>query len=196
MESWSCLNAMSWQAEGTRFPRRLRKRGSFPEGSAGPCGVMAVLVLVRSPLPRLRALLQHCWGRLERGLWPSVFGDQSPPWGRSWPLLHPAEGTGCVPVLSALGRVWSRWFQRSLPTPSILGFCERAEGLLLLVKGGGQKGAALGSVRERDGGSALALRRGRPQHPCRVSSAAPKWGLAVRNFFLGESQTVASRKGH
>ncbi|NXO62537.1 RM32 protein, partial [Phainopepla nitens] len=40
-----------------------------------------VLVVVRSPLPRLRALLQRCWGRLERGLWPGVFGDQSQPWG-------------------------------------------------------------------------------------------------------------------
>lgn len=39
-------------------------------------------------------------------------------------------------------------------------FCERAEGLVLLVKGGGQEGAALGAVRQRDGGSALALLRG------------------------------------
>ncbi|NXQ49166.1 RM32 protein, partial [Catharus fuscescens] len=49
-----------------------------------------VLVLVRSPLPRLRALLQHCWGRLERGLRPSVFGDQSPPWGPALAMQGPA----------------------------------------------------------------------------------------------------------
>ncbi|XP_066178947.1 large ribosomal subunit protein bL32m [Sylvia atricapilla] len=42
---------------------------------------MAVLVLLRSPLPRLGVLLQRCWGRLERGLWPGVFGGQNPPWG-------------------------------------------------------------------------------------------------------------------
>ncbi|NXA83361.1 RM32 protein, partial [Thryothorus ludovicianus] len=39
-----------------------------------------VLVLIRSPLPHLRSLLQRCWGRLERSLWPGVFGGQSSPW--------------------------------------------------------------------------------------------------------------------
>ncbi|XP_036235031.1 39S ribosomal protein L32, mitochondrial [Molothrus ater] len=51
---------------------------------------MAVLVLVRSPLPRLRALLQRCWGRLERGLWPGIFGGQSPPWGPALAVQGPA----------------------------------------------------------------------------------------------------------
>ncbi|XP_041322694.1 39S ribosomal protein L32, mitochondrial [Pyrgilauda ruficollis] len=51
---------------------------------------MAVLVLVRSPLPRLRALLQRCWGRLERGLWPGVFGGQSPSWGPALAVQGPA----------------------------------------------------------------------------------------------------------
>ncbi|OWK55178.1 39S ribosomal protein L32, mitochondrial [Lonchura striata] len=54
---------------------------------------MAVLVLVRSPLPRLRALLQRCWERLERGLWPGVFGGQSPPWE---PALA-VQGAALVP---------------------------------------------------------------------------------------------------
>ncbi|NXP39141.1 RM32 protein, partial [Leiothrix lutea] len=49
-----------------------------------------VLVLVRSPLPRLRAVLQHCWERLERGLWPAVFGGQSPPWGPALAVQGPA----------------------------------------------------------------------------------------------------------
>ncbi|NXQ24817.1 RM32 protein, partial [Alaudala cheleensis] len=49
-----------------------------------------VLVLVRSPVPRLRALLQRCWGRLERGLWPGVFGGQSPPWGPALAVQGPA----------------------------------------------------------------------------------------------------------
>ncbi|NXC10482.1 RM32 protein, partial [Orthonyx spaldingii] len=40
-----------------------------------------VLVLLRSPLPPLRALLQRCWGRLERGLWPGALGGKNPPWG-------------------------------------------------------------------------------------------------------------------
>uniref|UniRef100_A0A8C3QKR0 Large ribosomal subunit protein bL32m n=1 Tax=Cyanoderma ruficeps TaxID=181631 RepID=A0A8C3QKR0_9PASS len=51
---------------------------------------MAVVVLVGSPLPRLRALLQRCWGRLERGLWPGVFGGQSPPWGPALAVQGPA----------------------------------------------------------------------------------------------------------
>ncbi|NXM57455.1 RM32 protein, partial [Illadopsis cleaveri] len=51
---------------------------------------MAVLVLVRSPLLRLRAVLQRCWGRLERGLWPDVFGVQSPPWGPALAVQGPA----------------------------------------------------------------------------------------------------------
>ncbi|XP_031959674.1 39S ribosomal protein L32, mitochondrial [Corvus moneduloides] len=54
---------------------------------------MAVVVLVRSPLPRLRALLQRCWGRLERGLWPGLLGGQSPPWG---PVLA-VQGPALVP---------------------------------------------------------------------------------------------------
>ncbi|NXD04112.1 RM32 protein, partial [Certhia familiaris] len=49
-----------------------------------------VLVLVCSPLPRLRALLQRCWGRLERGCWPGVFGGQSPPWGPALAVQGPA----------------------------------------------------------------------------------------------------------
>ncbi|XP_008919569.2 39S ribosomal protein L32, mitochondrial [Manacus vitellinus] len=51
---------------------------------------MAVLVLVRSPLPRLRALLQRCWGRLERGLLPGGLGGQSPPWGPALAVQAPA----------------------------------------------------------------------------------------------------------
>ncbi|NWU34286.1 RM32 protein, partial [Hylia prasina] len=53
-----------------------------------------VLVLIRSPLPRLRTLLQLCWGRLERGLWPGVFGAQSPPWGPAVAV----QGLGLVPL--------------------------------------------------------------------------------------------------
>ncbi|NWI93005.1 RM32 protein, partial [Pitta sordida] len=49
-----------------------------------------VLVLVRSPLPRLRALLQRGWARLERGLLPGVFGSQSPPWGPALAVQAPA----------------------------------------------------------------------------------------------------------
>ncbi|NWT94985.1 RM32 protein, partial [Urocynchramus pylzowi] len=51
-----------------------------------------VLVRVCSPLPRFRALIQRCWERLERGLWPGVFGGQSPPWG---PLA--VQGPALVP---------------------------------------------------------------------------------------------------
>ncbi|NXT70999.1 RM32 protein, partial [Chaetops frenatus] len=76
---------------------------------------MAVLVLGRSPLPRLRALLQRCWGRLERGLWPGVFEGQSPPWGRSLAVQGLAlvpqglsdAGEGSAEVQSLLGSmVW------------------------------------------------------------------------------------------
>ncbi|NXO36904.1 RM32 protein, partial [Locustella ochotensis] len=49
-----------------------------------------LLVLVPSPLPRLRAVLQRCWGRLERGLWPGIFGGQSPPWGPALAVQGPA----------------------------------------------------------------------------------------------------------
>ncbi|NXV03518.1 RM32 protein, partial [Cettia cetti] len=45
-----------------------------------------LLVLVRSPLPWLRALLQRCWGRLE----PDVFRGQSPPWGAALAVQGPA----------------------------------------------------------------------------------------------------------
>ncbi|NXU33545.1 RM32 protein, partial [Drymodes brunneopygia] len=55
-----------------------------------------VLVLVRSPLPRLRALLQRCWGWLERGLSPGVFGDQSPPWGPAVAVQGPALVPGRI----------------------------------------------------------------------------------------------------
>ncbi|NXA16028.1 RM32 protein, partial [Sapayoa aenigma] len=48
------------------------------------------LGLLRSPLPRLRALLQRGWGRLERGLLPGVFGGQSPPWGPALAVQAPA----------------------------------------------------------------------------------------------------------
>ncbi|NXU15460.1 RM32 protein, partial [Pardalotus punctatus] len=51
---------------------------------------MAVLVLVSSPLLRLRALLQRCCWQLERGLWPGVLGGQSPPWGPALAVQGPA----------------------------------------------------------------------------------------------------------
>ncbi|NWH81959.1 RM32 protein, partial [Piaya cayana] len=38
------------------------------------------LVVFFPPLPRLRGLLQRCWGRLERGFLPGVSGGQSSPW--------------------------------------------------------------------------------------------------------------------
>ncbi|NXR30244.1 RM32 protein, partial [Zosterops hypoxanthus] len=68
----------------------------------------AVLVLVHSPLPRLRALLQRCWGRLERGLGPGVFGGQSPPWGAALAVQGPAvvpQGIDAAGEGSALGSV-------------------------------------------------------------------------------------------
>ncbi|NXM03220.1 RM32 protein, partial [Tyrannus savana] len=49
-----------------------------------------VLVLVRSPLPPLRALLQRCWARLERGLFPGGLGGQTPPWGPALAVQAPA----------------------------------------------------------------------------------------------------------
>ncbi|NWX36593.1 RM32 protein, partial [Notiomystis cincta] len=69
-----------------------------------------VLMLVRSQLPRLRALLQCYWGRLERGLWPGVFGGQSPPWGPALAVQDPAPvpqgindaGKSCAEVPSLL----------------------------------------------------------------------------------------------
>ncbi|NXM72592.1 RM32 protein, partial [Serilophus lunatus] len=48
------------------------------------------LVLVGSPLPPLRALLQRCWGRLRCGLLPSAPGGQSPPWGPALAVQAPA----------------------------------------------------------------------------------------------------------
>ncbi|XP_062425574.1 large ribosomal subunit protein bL32m [Rhea pennata] len=60
---------------------------------------MAALVVFSSPLPRLRALLQRCWGRLERGLLPAFSGPQSVPWGPALAvqvpgfLREPVEGT-------------------------------------------------------------------------------------------------------
>lgn len=64
--------------------------------------------MVFSPLPRLRGLLQRCWGRLERGLLPGFSGGQSPPWGRCWPLPLPPEGEGGIgavgPVFAVEGR--------------------------------------------------------------------------------------------
>ncbi|NXF07826.1 RM32 protein, partial [Smithornis capensis] len=48
------------------------------------------LVLVGSPLPRLRALLQRCWARLERGLSPGAFWGQSPPCGPALAVHAPA----------------------------------------------------------------------------------------------------------
>ncbi|NXO31719.1 RM32 protein, partial [Cisticola juncidis] len=49
-----------------------------------------VLVLVHSPLPRLRTLLQRCWGQLERGLRPGVFESHSPSWGAALAVQGPA----------------------------------------------------------------------------------------------------------
>ncbi|NXX01398.1 RM32 protein, partial [Larus smithsonianus] len=43
------------------------------------------LVLIFPPLPRLRVLLQRCWGRL-----PGFFGGQSPPWGPALAVQGPA----------------------------------------------------------------------------------------------------------
>ncbi|NXJ39750.1 RM32 protein, partial [Ciconia maguari] len=48
------------------------------------------LVVVFSPLPRLRGLLQRCWRRLERGLLPGFSGGQSPPWGPALAVQAPA----------------------------------------------------------------------------------------------------------
>ncbi|NXY88119.1 RM32 protein, partial [Alcedo cyanopectus] len=48
------------------------------------------VVLLLSPLPRLRALLQRCWTRLERGLPPAFPGAQSPPWGPALAVQAPA----------------------------------------------------------------------------------------------------------
>ncbi|NXO83757.1 RM32 protein, partial [Sitta europaea] len=72
-----------------------------------------VLVLLRSPLPRLRALLQRCWGWLDRGPWPGILGAQSPPWGPALAVQGPAllprgtddAGTGCAEVPSLLESV-------------------------------------------------------------------------------------------
>ncbi|NXG42802.1 RM32 protein, partial [Psilopogon haemacephalus] len=57
------------------------------------------LVLVLSPLPRFRSLLQRCWGRLEHGLVLALSRGPSPPWGPalavqapSW-LPEPVGGT-------------------------------------------------------------------------------------------------------
>ncbi|XP_050186415.1 39S ribosomal protein L32, mitochondrial [Myiozetetes cayanensis] len=58
--------------------------------SGGLGAAMAVLVLVRSPLSSVRALLQRCWGRLERGLFPGGLGGQSPPWGPALAVQAPA----------------------------------------------------------------------------------------------------------
>lgn len=91
-------------AQGTRFPRRLSDSAhaqcalggatAFPSSKAlaGLCGGMAALVVVFCPLPRLRGLLQRCWGRLERGLLLGFSGGQSLPWGRYRPAPVPAEG--------------------------------------------------------------------------------------------------------
>ncbi|NXP48133.1 RM32 protein, partial [Heliornis fulica] len=51
------------------------------------------LVVVLSPLPRLRGLLQRCWGRLERGLLSGLFGSQSPPLGPALAVQAPV----CLP---------------------------------------------------------------------------------------------------
>ncbi|NXE50807.1 RM32 protein, partial [Casuarius casuarius] len=51
---------------------------------------MAALVVFSSPLLRLRALLQRCWGRLERGLLPGFSGPQSLPWGPALAVQAPA----------------------------------------------------------------------------------------------------------
>ncbi|XP_065521771.1 large ribosomal subunit protein bL32m [Lathamus discolor] len=54
---------------------------------------MAALVLVFSPLPRLRGLLQRCWRRLEGGLLPGFCGGRSLPWGPTLAVQAPA----CLP---------------------------------------------------------------------------------------------------
>ncbi|XP_009903043.1 39S ribosomal protein L32, mitochondrial [Dryobates pubescens] len=51
---------------------------------------MAALVLVFSPLPRLRDLLQRCWGRLEHGLLLGFSRSQIPPWGPALAVQAPA----------------------------------------------------------------------------------------------------------
>ncbi|NXX20640.1 RM32 protein, partial [Podargus strigoides] len=48
------------------------------------------LIVVFSPLPRLRSLLQRCWGRLDRGLLPGVSGGQNPAWGPALAVQAPA----------------------------------------------------------------------------------------------------------
>uniref|UniRef100_A0A8C8AZH9 Large ribosomal subunit protein bL32m n=1 Tax=Otus sunia TaxID=257818 RepID=A0A8C8AZH9_9STRI len=50
----------------------------------------ALVVLGLPPLPRLRGLLQRCWGQIERGLLlPGFFGRQSPPWGPALAVQAP-----------------------------------------------------------------------------------------------------------
>uniref|UniRef100_A0A8C4XKQ8 Large ribosomal subunit protein bL32m n=1 Tax=Falco tinnunculus TaxID=100819 RepID=A0A8C4XKQ8_FALTI len=51
---------------------------------------MVAQVMFLSPLPRLRGLLQRCWGQLEHGLLPSFSRSQSPPWGPALALQAPA----------------------------------------------------------------------------------------------------------
>ncbi|NXD21996.1 RM32 protein, partial [Spelaeornis formosus] len=71
-----------------------------------------VLVQVLSPLPRLRALLQHCWGRLERGLRPGVFRGQSPPCEPALAVQGPAlvpqgiNGAEVPSLLEGVGVMW------------------------------------------------------------------------------------------
>uniref|UniRef100_A0A8B9G401 Large ribosomal subunit protein bL32m n=1 Tax=Amazona collaria TaxID=241587 RepID=A0A8B9G401_9PSIT len=50
---------------------------------------MAALVVFYR-LPRLRALLQCCWQRLESGLLAGFSGGQSPPWGPALAVQAPA----------------------------------------------------------------------------------------------------------
>ncbi|NXN93471.1 RM32 protein, partial [Rhinopomastus cyanomelas] len=48
------------------------------------------LVLVVPSLPQLRGLLQRCWARLERGLFPPFSESQSPSWGPALAVQGPA----------------------------------------------------------------------------------------------------------
>ncbi|NXR10540.1 RM32 protein, partial [Semnornis frantzii] len=48
------------------------------------------LVMFFSPLPRLRSLLQRCWGQLEHGLLLGFSRGPSPPWGPALAVQAPA----------------------------------------------------------------------------------------------------------
>ena len=182
MKSWSpsllcheVLRALGFpegSAAGAHAQCAHGRATAFPssEALAELCGGMAALLVVFSPLPRLRGLLQRCWGRLERGLLPGFSGGQSPPWGRYWPAPLPAEGEGGI---GAAGRIFT--VER------------RREGA------GAGECAALGNWNE---GTRLGALLAAPLSSLWGVSVASvsyflgctrKWGLAVMNYFFCRS---------